>query len=139
MIRKSAPPLVLMMVALATGGPVAAADKDVQIRLSCPPAARGQRITAINLQLTAGRFTAVSALPEGWDVHIDNDPSLHSKLEGSTSIGAGALDCSLIRKISIFYRRTPIGDLDFELSGSIITTADFQSEKVITLNKGNFR
>jgi hypothetical protein len=112
---------------------------DHRFRLEGVHLQAGERIVGLDVSLEAGDFVAVSGLPAGWLVTIDNDPSWQTSLKGDAKVGAATLDLENIRKLNMVIHRFEFGDLKFQISGYLLVTTNFENVRKVPLRIENFR
>ena len=96
-----------------------------------------ERIAAFEVRVASGRIAALPNVPIGWNISVDNDPSWNTKLEGSIRVGAAALDSDFFRDFMLVEKHDSLG-LPFQLTGEVVVTKDFDTERRIPLSPGDF-
>ena len=97
----------------------------------------GERIVQIDIHADSSSFEAVSPLPVGWSITIDNDPSWRTQLIGSCSVGAAAIDSEKLSKMHFRMVISEFGGLKFALNASATVTKDFEHTREIKLTPAN--
>lgn len=99
----------------------------------------GERIDGIELSIKGGSFVGFDPLPMGWYLIIDNDPSQKTSIKGDARVGTAALELDDLLKLRILSRKVEFGDLKFSISGTLIVTKKFETERRIALHPENFK
>ncbi len=97
----------------------------------------GERIVQIQVHADASSFEAVSPLPVGWHITIDNDPSWRTQLIGSCYVGAAAIDSAKLNKLHFRMVISQYGGLKFALNASVTVTKDFEHTREIKVTPAN--
>ena len=100
---------------------------------------KGERIESIEISAKGGSFVGLDPLPLGWYLIIDNDPSQQTSIKGDARVGTAALELSQLLRLNIRVRKIEFGNGKFSISGTLVVTKDFESERTIQLGTGNFR
>jgi hypothetical protein len=115
------------------------AQKSPDLRVSIRDLGLGsERVTSIQISLASGAFQSVSNLPVGWYFTIDNDASWQTNMKASIMVGAAAMKSEDLKKIEFVVKKHEFGDLKFRVSGTIVTTLDFSTERKIELKMNDF-
>ncbi len=119
--------------------PLGAQADDHLFRLEGVRLLDGERVVSIDVSVVAGDFAAVSGLPPGWQVNIDNDASWHTSLKGDAQLGAAALDAGSVQKMRMLVHKFEFGDLKFHLAGTLVVTKNFVDLRKVPLEARNFK
>jgi hypothetical protein len=98
-----------------------------------------ERVEGIELIIKAGSFIGFDPLPLGWYLIIDNDPSQQTSIKGDARVGTAALEIDSLLRLRIRIRKIEFADRTFSISGTLIATRNFESERRIVLGRENFR
>jgi hypothetical protein len=86
---------VLTIAAMLMASPVLAAEAAKRQRLYWPQLAlskdRGERVSAVSVQMTCGRFRAISNIPDDWSVEVTSPSSEVTHLRASAGHGTSML------------------------------------------------
>jgi hypothetical protein len=99
---------------------------------------KNERIVGLEVDVAAGAFDSITKLPVGWTVTIDNDASWQTKVQASVQVGAASLSPESLQKVLLIVRENEFGDLKFNISGIVIVTTDFKTERRIPLRQSDF-
>jgi hypothetical protein len=91
-----------------------------------------ERIVGFNLTVKSGTITALPSVPSGWNISIDNDPSMTTNYHGTLIVGAAALNQKYFTNFVIIDKDETLG-LKFDVNMEIIVTEDFINERRIYL------
>jgi hypothetical protein len=91
-----------------------------------------ERVVGFEIHIASGRIAALPDIPIGWNVSIDNDPSWNTKIEGSLKVGAAAVAPGFFREF-LFIEKDESLDVPFQISGEIVVTEDFATERRIQI------
>ena len=133
---------MILWIVFFLGGicrPLTAQNVDHRFRIENIHLQEGERIEGVDISIRAGDFVAVSGLPAGWLVTIDNDPSWQTSLKGDAKVGAAMLDAENIGKLTVLVHRFEFGDLKFQISGVLLVTTNFQNVRKVPLSVNNFK
>jgi hypothetical protein len=98
-----------------------------------------ERIIGIDFHVHSGMITQLPKVARGWSTSVDNDPSWNTRISGSLAVGAAALDADFFRDfMGIEVESDAPADHPFSLSGEIIVTSDFATERRIKLVMKDF-
>jgi len=97
-----------------------------------------ERIVGFEFHLRSGMIARLPNVPYGWSISIDNDPSWNTRISGSLAVGAAALDVDFFRDFMVVEVEDPPWGPPLDLSGEIIVTSDFLTERRIKLGKKDF-
>jgi hypothetical protein len=97
----------------------------------------GERVVSFEIDVTAGTVQAVSSLPIGWYVAVDNDASWRTKVTANTTVGAAALSPEQFQRIRLLVKKDETY-LKFDVSGSVSVTKDFEKERHIPIRMDQF-
>ena len=100
-------------------------------------AAIGERVVSFEIHISAGEVLAVSNLPIGWYVVVDNDPSWQTKISGNARVGAASLDPDEFQKLRLVVKKDEFY-LKFAVAGTASVTKDFQKERHVALKMSDF-
>ncbi len=84
------------------------------------------------VKVHAGRIASLPAVPIGWYLTIDNDPSWNTRMSGSIAVGAAALDLRFFRDF-IAVERGSLPGLELEVTAEIVVSEDFQTVRHIPI------
>ncbi len=112
-------------------------NETVSFRVPHVATSTGERIVSFEIKLTSGMVEAVSNLPMGWYVEVDNDPSWDTTIEGNIRVGAAALDPDEFRKLRITVQKDTTYS-PFAVSGTVAVTTDFEKTRNIALSAADF-
>jgi hypothetical protein len=99
--------------------------------------AAGERIVGFHLDVTSGRIAQLPAVPIGWNISVENDPSWNTKLDASVIVAAAALDATFFKNFVLVEKHE--GALNtFRLSGKIAVSRDFSSTRTIPVAMKDF-
>jgi hypothetical protein len=126
--------IAVLLLALITL-PAIAFGRSLSISIRHLKLAPGERIVGVDLHLTSAMVSSIPKIPFGWNLTIDNDPSWDTSFKGGIVVGAAALDEKDLRDfviVEIDEKYNP-----FAMTGEVIVTSDFQSERRISLHMEN--
>lgn len=126
---------MLSLAAVAICGTLKATEYSVTfcgIKLSA-----GERIVGFDIKTKSAYFSSLRRMPLGWNISIDNQPSWATNATGSILVGAAAVDMASLNRL---FHVVPENSLkDVEISGEIVTSADFEHEHRIVLKPADVR
>jgi len=96
-----------------------------------------ERVVGFEIHIASGRIAALPDIPIGWNVSIDNNPSWKTKIAASSTVGAAAVDAGFFRDFLIVEKHES-PDLPFHVSGEIVVTEDFTTERHIEIAMKDF-
>ena len=126
--------LALVMAAL---GQQPAKRKAYSVSVPRLTTTTGERVVSFDIRITAGEVQALSNVPIGWYVVVDNDPSWRTKVSGNTTVGAASLSADEFQKIRLVVNSDETY-LKFAVTGTVSVTKDFAKERPITLKTADF-
>ena len=97
-----------------------------------------ERIVGLDIHVRSGMIVQLPKVARGWSISIDNDPSWNTRISGSLAVGAAALDVDFFRDFMVVEVEDPPWGPPLDLSGEIIVTSDFLTERRIKLGKKDF-
>ena len=95
-----------------------------------------ERIVGFELRVHSGRIASLPAVPIGWHVTVENEPSWNTRLFGGIVVGAAALDLRFFKDFVVVEKTSSLG-LEFRVEGSLVVTDDFVKERHVTLGRGD--
>jgi hypothetical protein len=91
-----------------------------------------ERIVGFEFHITSGRVAQLPDVPIGWNVSVDNDPSLNTAVTGSLIVGAAALDRTFFRDFLVIEKDKSL-EIPFDVQGEIVVTTDFATVRRIKI------
>ena len=101
-------------------------------------ASNGEVIGFFQVRVTAGAFLAISNLPIGWYLDINNKPSWQTEVKGNTIVGSASLSPDELNKMKFLIQEHEIGDLKFDLTADVSFTTDYEKWRVVHLKTSDF-
>jgi hypothetical protein len=129
--------LVISSSAAAPHGATAALGNTYSISVPLLRTSAGERVVSFEIDLAAGTVQAVSNLPIGWYVVVNNDASWQTKVTANTTVGAAALSPEQFQKILLVVK-TDETYSKFAVSGTVSVTKDFKKERRLQLKMEEF-
>lgn len=98
-----------------------------------------ERIVGFEIHVQSGMTVQLPKVPKGWRLSVDNDPSWNTNMKGSLAVGAAALDADFFLNLLVIEGETEATpDRPLNLSGEVIVTSDYVSERRIKLGTKDF-
>ena len=135
-IRHLALLAVAIAVALGAARGKAPVKKTASLSLSRLHIAAGERVVGFEFKIKSGRIAAVPDIPVGWDVRVENNPSWNAVVRASSLVGAAAMEAGFFKNFLVIEKNDSLG-LPFDLSGDIVVTRDFVTERRIHISMKN--
>jgi hypothetical protein len=129
--------LVISSSVAALHGANAPSGSTYSISVPLLKTSAGERVVSFEIDVTAGTVQAVSNLPMGWYVVVDNDASWQTKVTANTTVGAAALSPEQFQKIQLVVKKDETYS-KFAVSGTISVTKDFEKKRHIQLKVEEF-
>jgi hypothetical protein len=96
-----------------------------------------ERIVGFKLSARPARIITLSSIPGGWNITVDNDPSMNATVYGSLIVGAAALSSEFFTDFITIDRDEAL-DLKFDAKAEVVVTEDFKNERQIHLDFKDF-
>jgi hypothetical protein len=96
-----------------------------------------ERVVGFEIHVASGRIAALPNIPIGWNVFVDNSPSWATKIEASSKVGAAAVAPGFFREFLFIEKDESLG-VPFQISGEIVVTEDFATERRIRIGMKDF-
>ena len=96
-----------------------------------------ERVVGFEIHIASGRIAALPNIPIGWNVSVDNNPSWTTEIEASSKVGAAAVAPGFFREF-LFIEKAESRDVPFQISGEIVVTEDFATERRIQIGMKDF-
>jgi hypothetical protein len=131
--------LTVLSAVVASTAAEAAAQSNKTFSVSVPHVemANGERVVSFEISVTAGTVQAVSNLPIGWYVVVDNDASWRTTIKGNTTVGAASLTAEQFQNLWLVVKKDETYS-KFSVSGKASVTKDFKKERLLVLKTGGF-
>ncbi len=96
-----------------------------------------ERVVGFEIHIASGRIAALPNIPIGWNVFVDNNPSWTTEIKASSKVGAAAVAPGFFREF-LFIEKDESLDVPFQISGEIVVTEDFATERRIRIGMKDF-
>ena len=96
-----------------------------------------ERVVGFEIHIASGRIAALPSIPIGWNVSVDNNPSWTTEIEASSRVGAAAVPPGYFREF-LFIEKDESLNVPFQISGEIVVTDDFATERRIQIGMKDF-
>jgi hypothetical protein len=93
-------------------------------------ASSDESIISFEVHVRAGSVEAVSHVPLGWEVAIDNDVNWRSTIRARTTLGAASLAPDELKRLVFTVRRNEYGGTTFDVSGILSISKTFENRKL---------
>jgi hypothetical protein len=101
------------------------------------PIKGNERIVGFTLDIRPARIITLTSIPRGWNITVDNDPSMNATVRGSSLVGAAALSPDFFSHFITIDRDETL-DLKFDTRAQVVVTQDFKTERRIYLKFEDF-
>jgi hypothetical protein len=129
--------LLLAIFLISTNAMPTSSQEILIISVRSLPIAERERIVGFQINISAGRIVSLPAIPLGWSITIDNDPSWNTKFIGSLTVGSAALGIESLKDFIVIEKHEFMG-LSFGIEAEIIVTQNFEKERRIRLKTEDF-
>lgn len=118
-----------MLALLSTAG---CGDKPDVYNVSIPAikATSDESIINIEVAVNAGTIQAVSNIPLGWQIHIDNDANWISHVRANATVGAASLAADELKRVVFNIRRNEADNFKFTITGTAALATTFEKRKL---------
>jgi len=97
-----------------------------------------ERVVGFEIHVVSGRIAALPNIPMGWNVSIDNNPSWTTGIAASVKVAAAAVAPGFFREF-LFIEKNESRDVPLQMSGEVVVTEDFATERHIQIEMKDFR
>ena len=129
--------LVFVLTAIAVPQNRPHGSKNASVSVLHLATSDGERVVSFEFSITSGMVRAISNLPKGWYVTVDNDASWRTHVKGNTLVGAAALSPEEFQQIRLTIEQDETY-LKFDLSGTVSVTKNFEKEHPVRLSIKDF-
>jgi hypothetical protein len=92
----------------------------------------GERVVGVELHTVSAPVVSLPAVPQGWSIQINNDPTGSASFEGETQMGSAALFPNELASFVVVQQQDLPG-LHFSVSGTLHASRDFIHDRTIPL------
>lgn len=96
-----------------------------------------ERVVGFEIHVASGRIAALPNIPVGWSVSVENNPSWTIEIKASSKVGAAAVAPGFFREFLLIEKDESL-DVPFQISGEIVVTEDFATERRIQIGMKDF-
>ena len=97
-----------------------------------------ERIVGFEIHIQSGMIAQLPKVPRGWGISIDNDPSWMTSMKGNLAVGSAALSPDFFHDFVVVEQEAPPFNLPLEISGTVLVTEDFVTQRTINLEMKDF-
>jgi hypothetical protein len=133
-------PLVASMILLCVFSVEAFAQKPsgrVSISVNHLDISPDERVTSLQIKLSAATVQDISNLPIGWNLHIDNSASWLTTIDGDHEVGAAALFAKDFSRLCFTVKKDESMS-KFAVSGVVSVTKDWDKFREVQLKPSDF-
>jgi hypothetical protein len=98
----------------------------------------GEVITNVEVKVRAGAFRAISNMPVGWYLGVQNDASWQTSVTANSLVGAASLSNEELKRLTFLIEKNEFIDLKFNISGAVYVTKDYANTRRIELKMSAF-